>query len=429
MPFKNFVHRFLLSLLLLPAGLAWGQSGCAGVFHPSDLLTDLNWAMTGQSGAVPFPNWQNCLEPSYNSWSGQGQGSENLPVIAHAIGLWTGLAGGTDGVSWWAGFLTCQAGLGCFSGAPTYLAYMKGTELLSDVYDNYTTIAIASVSVWAQIHSRPLLLQYSQDYMRITWGLYVLSAGVGPSSHYIIQYPPPAGQDCQVKEITFLALAGMRSDPSFYCDDNRGRLLERALQDSNGAPEDSSQVTLANTLHSLWNPTLDPNDRNEYGLAASERSVLLGHELSPTPASLSLLASLVGNIRTSVNYHFLAWTVPAANGQTQVRATLMEGNLNCNTAATYGEMYTYSPSGGGFAQVLFPWTNGEWRSGITGMGIGELLPNATNPTSAQASNVPANFCGGVNAINPPSTVTMNLPTNGARLYHWVFSPNQAVIME
>jgi hypothetical protein len=221
----------------------------------------------------------------------------------------------------------------------------------------------------------------------------------------------------------------MRSDPSFYCDDNRGRLLERALEDSNGAPEDSSQVTLANTLHSLWNTGLDPNGRNEYGLAPSERSLLLSHEQSPTSASLSLLASLVGNVRTAVNYHFLAWSVPASNGQTQIRATVMAGNLNCNTAATYGEMYTYSPSGGGFAQVLFPWSNGEWRSGITGMGYGELLPNSTNPTSAQASNVPANFCGGVNNINPPTTVNMNLPTNGTRLYHWVFSPTQAVVME
>jgi hypothetical protein len=395
---------------------------------PCGLLSDLHWAMNNLAGPPPHPNWEARLDWTYNRW--RNGSSENWGPIAHTIALWKPVAGKTvtDSVNWWSTFFDCQMGGVCsVAGVPDvkHLKYFKGSELLSNTYDASVNTAVAAVNFWATTHNRPALADKARGYLRATWAAYTLAAGQGPASTFKDDYPSPAtAHPCQVNQLNqyfftgpYIAAAGMRSTTAHVCQDGRGPLLTRALQWAVTSKRESvEQAAVANYLQTNWpgNAYLE----NVYALTSGERSTLKNHTAAGNAAPT--LLSMLGNARTSVTYRFLGWNDPA---QGQVRATVMEKNLNSNTVAVYGVKYSFNSRE---AHILFPWNNAVFRNGVT-RGYGLLAPDVFNPTRFESSNIDPN-----DPLDPPGGNgyhgvrfgSFNVPTTG-RLYHVVMSPFQS----
>jgi hypothetical protein len=383
---------------------------------PCGLQEDIAWAIQGGAGAPPHPNWEARLDWTFNRW--RNGSSQNWGPLAHAVALWRPpVAGKTlaDNVQWWHTFFDCQnGGVPCVVPGVSdvgWLKFMKGTELLSHTYDAPVTTGVASVHYWAKKNNNQALADKARRYLRITFTLYALAAGQGPARSLVVHSPMPnPDPDCNLNDRgtfyfqgPFVAASGMRTNLGNVCTDDRAVLLSRALHLSfTSGREDDSQALLVNLLQSRWTTIANPTvQENVYALDPNTRTLAFDH--IQTGNNVDALKSVLAGVRTSVVYRFMAW----ATADGLVRATMMEQNLNSNTAPVYAEKYT----GGSMQQTEILVPNRTFKGGVP-LGFASLLPNEFTPNSIQATA-------------EGTTVSMSLPISGKK-FHLVLSPTQEV---
>lgn len=394
---------------------------------PCGLQEDLVWAMNGGVGSPPHPNWENRLDWRFNRWLDPNTKSQNWGPLAHAIAFWRLPPGKTvnDNVQWWNTFFNCQNDSSTCAlpggGDTKWLKYMKGIEILSVDYDAPVTTAVASVHYWAKKNNNQDLADKARRYLRITFAMYALAAGPSYGRTLVREegYVPDGTATKMTRTVTgpcnvalngniyfkgpFVAAASMRANPQLVCTDDRATLLSRALQLSYRSPrEDASEALLVNYLEDKWRTIADANvAENVYALDPASRALAYDH--IQTGNQVTALKAVLTGVRTSVVYHFLAWET--ADGQ--VRATIMEKNLNGLTEPVMAEKYTYGANGSiREVHILIP--NTTLRN--VPQGVGRLLPNALMPNWMEATS-------------EGLTVGMDVPVYGMK-YHLVLSPTQ-----
>lgn len=449
-------------------------SGDAGDMGPCEMSRNLTSAMAGnRSGALPYgrqsgtrtSNWYGRLDWDYNSW--RNYGSQNIPVLAHALALWRSPSeynqtSDAAAIAWWNKYLDCQTrDAPCAVPNPVTLQYWKGAELFSNTYDGETTSAIVATHAWAINELRGLapgtaryntvmgLANRVRRYLRLNWTIYALGVGKGPAKKKINRFNSNDEADqerCHNKyDGPFIPLAGMRSTPQHTCTDDRGPLYARALNWAHNGPKGSAwlkdTLARAETLH--VNKTVYQTE-NAYALDEPFRALLRRHiNGAPNPGedTTGMMLGFLQNIRTAAPYHFVGARVNGVAGQ-EARLTLMEENATGETAATFAIMYDFPQR---LARILFPWTNRAlnpqvcstsrtlypnkpWRSTVT-HGFAEFRPSPYQgtPTSVFASS--SNRDGATDCKNHengvPVTEQWSLPTNWSWQYHIVFDPSAA----
>lgn len=393
---------------------------------PCGLLSDLDWAMKRYVGNPPHPNWGAHLDWYHASWD---KGSENKPLIAHAITLWKPVQG-QDNIGWWRKFFDCQTGGNC-TNAKEKLKYLKGSELFSGIYDGSVVLAIAAVHQWADENGVSDLKVKAERYLRATWGAYTLAAGSSYATKIVVRngMTPEEVPNCQVGSAgpffdgPFLPTAGMRAYPGALCQDDRGplfnRAIERAVQNNKREPLEKKAV--ADYIQTRWGPT---RDMNVYGLYNTECGVdgVLWKHVTGSALAFSYILNAGNNmlkfsdgtgIRTISTYRFLGW-----GGTSPVRVTVMEDNRNYNTVPTYAVMYTSSSRE---AEALFPWS-AAYHNGVT-RGFARL-ETVMAPELIRASNIDPADGDVANGFHNTREVTLGLPLNPAGRYHVVLSPGE-----
>ena len=439
---------------------------------PCELSRNLLSAMKGNmTNPLPYgpgaqfhrpQNWMGQLDWNYNSW--RNNGSQNKPMLAHALALWRapaeyGKTNDTEAISWWNKYLDCQTrDVPCAVPDPGTLQYWKGAELFSNTYDGETTSAVIATLHWATVQLRTAIAgtprhstlmgiaNRTRRYLRLNWTLYALGAGRGPATKARNRFnysdgPNPfnnvSDQACHNNyNGPFITLAGMRSTPQHTCTDDRGPLLARALGWTHAGPKGTVHMqdllTQVETL--ARNQTAFPTE-NAYGLDASFRGILRRH-IDGLPNSgedtTTMIFNFLQNVRIGVRYHFVGARINGEAGQ-EARLTLMEDNLTAETAPTFGITYDYSQK---LARILFPWTNRTapagcfttyplkfWRAMET-LGWAEFRPLETAATSVFASSTNrGGFSHCKNQENgAPVEETFAIPSNWHWQYHIKFSP-------
>jgi hypothetical protein len=431
----------LLAVLASPplAGARWPRnaSGCdepaGGVpFLPCSLQKDLLAAMRGEATRW---RWQEHLDADFSpSWDSGNYGSNNLPVLAAAIALWSpSQAPGFDAVAWWTTFLDCQTGVAC--AVDSDLKYMRGHEILSPIYDAYVVGATAAVHYWAATRGQGSGLgPRAAKYLRMTAALYALAAGTGPAriARYD-RFEPVAGESpepaCALScgdasrlyrrfEATmgchadadgtlrfdgpFLAMAGARSQRHDPCDSDSDPLLVRAI-DWPGVTrtrESREQGELLDHLEAGWGKL--GRAENLYGNDPARR-MLLRHHVRGLPHDPGTLTAILRGARFVREYRFLVWP----GGE---RATMLLSNPEtCGhkgwcTAAMMGVKYTPATQE---AHLLYPWP-GQTRSCVTA-GATRLLPDAAAPVEMVARSIDPERGEAPGCEHGDTTVAMPLP--------------------
>ncbi|HKY05095.1 MAG TPA: hypothetical protein VJQ56_09400 [Blastocatellia bacterium] len=351
---------------------------------PGNLLVGVRKAVLG---LAPGVNWKADLDPYYRSWQTgctNCGGSQNLPLIAAVIGLFKEpyqvmqdprtLAPNTNRVThieWLYNLLATQSGSDLYplsqGKVPATLRYFKGTETFSNTYDAPVVSAILAVRYWAQLNGHGYLASAARQYLRATWAAYGLAAGSSHSDKYLIPGRTPvdyydpiscgtfSGGICY--DGPFLALAGARSTRGHmgYADDRMplfGRACEWAYTRSKEA---SHQKDLMAVLVQRWSAFT--TNETLYGLVKNDEPKKL-RDLALYGHNWSEIKEWLNGIRTSTTFRLLGWTV---NGS-QVRASMMEENMNWFTACVYAVAYYGSNKD---AYFLYPWRD-TGRSAGTG---------------------------------------------------------------
>lgn len=422
------MKRTLLFLAVLAFALAPATSSLAQT--PDDLMADLYKALQGQ----PHTSWGAYHDLDFSSW--RNGGSQNLPVIAAAIEL-VDSPTSTTWLNWWNSFLDCQTTpASCNVTDPRSLAYLKGKELLSSNYDWASTVSVVAVHHVATTNNNTALANKARLYLRKTWSLYALAAGRKSATDYlhdladdaqgIPTYPQNGGNGlywdyCQRNITTstywytgpFLPLAGGRSGPATFCQDNRGPLFVRAVSWAvypSGSyvnqRESPNQANVLNWLQSHW-PGNGFNE-NVYALDSASQDLIENHVKESTNAATTLLSVINnGGTRFFVQYHFIAY----AGGD---RVTLMEeSSYAIKPGNIYAAKFTESSRR---AHMVYPW-NAQLQNSYR-IGYGKLLPTETAPTSVEARNWKT---GETVSPHGDVTLTMALPS-GTMRYHVELGP-------
>jgi hypothetical protein len=441
------------------APLPLNFGGCAAVgLGPCEMTYTLHEAIVNTNDVFHYRtlgNWAGNLNWNFSNWVKTS--SENIPPLAHSIALWVedpriyGELNKTRAINWWKTFLDCQNGeSSCPATAPENLRHFKGVELFSAIYDATTTIAVIGVRQWAVRNNHQELAVKAGLYLRNTWILYALASGQNRATRMINRFNErqPESQWCQREnEPPFLPLAGMRSAYWDLCGgrnvagDQRSFLFGRAL---NVGPVNNIREALVHDLildeiESQPQGTLFPAE-SAYGLVDWHRS-LLRRIISPTNSQqlntdIDTVLGFIAPLRTKVRYHFLAISDAS---QSQIRITLMEGNLNPNTAPTMSVMYNSGTQSGRF---LYPYSNKQRTvkcinpDGTTfeldvkkphrqGIGISAYGKFLSNNTVIEVSNEAPGTTRGRNVCihedHERIVERMTVPS-GTTLYHILLSP-------
>ncbi len=294
-------------------------------------------------------DWEARLNFGFGSWGPNG-GSENLPVIAAAVALWTQPARPDgDYRTWWQTFLEAQTGTAIPS-VPDTLTYFKGRELMSITYDPSVVTSVVSAYAWT-FTSKPgagagSLRDGAARYLQATWVSYGLSAG---QAHVETGYINNKAKDPIIGlqrsgrgELKYrgpyVALASMRALSSHWGGDNRGVLLSRALGIDFNSPgvvsiEEDGQLGVFTALDRLKSTGKIPAGTDLFALTSTDRASfisLINDDSDPGP-----LLPLFGNVRAIVDLVFLGWP--------GIRATCLTENRNGFTAPTLGTAYYEEP--------------------------------------------------------------------------------------
>ncbi len=411
---------------------------------PGGLLADLDWAMKEYAGPAPHAKWEKRLDWNYSRWQ---ESSENWGILAHAIALWKDApwypndpnsrkATDAEKLNWWKTVLKCQLGATCTPTAPK-IRYFKGSEIFSSDYDASVTLAVAAVHYWAaRIKFDSELELLARSYLRATFGAYALAAGNSHAQQLKVDLSATeyAQGNCQTASGgvffagPFITMAGMRSPASALCQDDRGPLFNRAIERNLASDQNKREAIEKRLVGAYIQEKWGNQDVNVYGLNNAESGADLSdantsklwRHINGTLAHDYILSNMFqwtsGSttyyIRTIVPYHFLGW-----GATTPVRMTVMEDNLNANTAPTYAVKYDASTLTG---EALYPWVAQSHRHFIT-HGYGRMEPSAANPSTVRASNIDADDGDVVSAAHGERIVTMS--GTSSPQYHVILSPN------
>jgi F5/8 type C domain len=329
-----------------------------------------------------YTNYRGWLKWDFSDWVKDD--SKNLPLLAHAVTLWRPSAEWNptndprkNAARWWLDYLNCQVGdPACPATMPLKVKDFKSDEPLSNTYDADATNAVVSVYHWAAkrmvkdgdtSETTAQIAFKARRYLEITWGLYVLSAGDGPSRsmiNYGNRNLSPAKQGCDQGSGgywytgPYLALAGMRSAWGHLCEENRGPLLMRALSPEwpgnlpPGTPTDvkmaiknresGAQWLLLDTIQNKRNalaqlPAYQAfayKNENAYALTPELRDFLV--RLIVSGDGSEVIRAFVQGTKLNVEYHFLGWI---DSGGREVRMTVMRENTSSATIPTYAVIY------------------------------------------------------------------------------------------
>jgi hypothetical protein len=401
------------------------------------------------------------LDTDFCNWTDYH--SQNEPVLAAAIALiWAPhgtAANGTrvvdfngqlfDAVSWWYTFLECQVGDACPTQfqSSTYLPLrqLKGTEVLSNGYDMYPTIAAVAAFYWGTVNNDSRMTSDAGAYLQLTWILYSLGASAAPATHYGY-YTATSSSNATLLWNSgtcnsgytgpYMALAGARSIPFHSCESDRGALFAAAIgwSDKNQTQftnESMQQQNLRVELQNLWGPPASrPFGNTVYAITPSTGANLqgfLGRPGQPVQEgdgpTLSLFIRKLAGVAFSEELHFIGWHGALSSNQGGARLSTMGSSPNIgndNTSGLYANLYTPGSNGApNSATLLYPWLNAR-----TDLSHGSCSLNSnTNPTSATATNwsttatpVPdPSPVPGLPKTNPVITVTLGAPGSG---YMW-----------
>lgn len=307
-------------------------------------------------------NWRGRLDTwdsSENRWSfhcWDVNCSQNLPVLAAAVAvMYEPLQNGHDFRQWFHVFLEAQLGQTVTEQPiPAKLGFFKGSEMLSQVYDGWTTLAVMSVYYWSvkMAPTAPYAAEIkllADDYLRATFYLWGLSAGKSDVAVQYLNDVQSAGAN--TKEKYPVLAAGPRAGgarPDFLAN-SRSWYFVKAAKLSSDPWVKPSLRDLVEALESRWSGVYGLNATQEQYL----RDLVLQHQL---PGNLNAVLSGLKMIR---DFHFLIW-----NGY---RLTYLEGGTpNTNGGTMFAEAYYFHPfkpnSPGREVHYLFPFTGSGYGS-------------------------------------------------------------------
>ncbi|HEV2861713.1 MAG TPA: hypothetical protein VGX48_11945 [Pyrinomonadaceae bacterium] len=377
-------HLVAVAAVLLTAAAATpaAHADCGGQ-QPGQLLGELLVAVQTPTGAYKYTWWPKCLEPYFNPWrlpENGGGGSQNLPTIAAAVGLFrhpTALMRDREDTTtstvkytqWWFSFFESQ--LGDSPPVQPRLRFMRGTEAFSATYDGPVVASVVAVRYWAQKNKTSANAEVAaaanrieglaRRYLRATWAIYGMAAGSGPGRMFEVpgRIPTSSPSDPVPADTHYnpwmllrptldyrysghlIALAGARTNIAHWAGDSRPPLLDRAIQYTPGrTDENPPQRDLLDYLQPRW-PALA---ENLYALNSDDRTAL--NTLRDSGTNAAGFLPWLANVRTSTTFRILGWP--------GWRASLMETNTNWFSANTYGATYRASDQ---TLTILFPWTD------------------------------------------------------------------------
>lgn len=412
--------------LLMPAVFFAVSAASSGAYAcprtPSQLLKELKAAV---ENADPLnTGWRNCLSPDFKQWNDGPGGSQNLYVVAAAVGLYrhpndfmlypNGTISNITYLNWWMQFLATQTGAQPPPAGKGKLRYFRGTEPFSNIYDGPVVTTVVAVRYWAVARGgNPQLNAHARKYLRANWAINGLAAGTGPArvyslpgrltstthipdTHYNPNAPRRADGDYWYSG-HFLALPGARSNLGHWVGDDRLPLFDRAIQYVPRRTNESfDQKELLFLLERSWTQT----NENLYALTPDDRTSF--DALIRNGSGASNFLPWLSGIRTAKTFRIIGWP--------NFRAASMEGNPNGNTTCMYGVSYDGATQR---ATFLFPWGDDDGEPNHGGHPEGWCV--LRSPGSLEASNYP-----GLESFHPLKTVSMSLPQT-TPLFHIVLS--------
>lgn len=426
---RLFAYRYFFSLavllLLLAASATRTYADCP-THSPGELEGELQAALNNidkPSDGQLATFWRTCLEPGFLPWAGKG--SQNLPVVAAAVGLFrepnTFMRNSQiTYVDWWITYLSGQTGKTSQPNPPG-LRFFKGTELFSNIYDAPVVTAIISVRYWAFLkrndpridpNKDSKLIDLSLRYLRANWAIYGMAAGSGPAWTYYMDGVTPYDPNSPRRSTGgyaysghFMALGGTRSKLSHWATDDKAPLFNRAIEEwpVSQSNENPPQRDVLNLLKTKWNSLSARPLENLYGLNGNDRTNF--QTLYQDGSNVSYFMPWLTDIRTSTTYRILGWP--------GFRASLMEKNVNWINTCMYGISYRASDQ---LASFLFPWDN-KLKASAASYGRGWIEGNRMWATNDPA---PSNHL--------PQTVGFDLQP-GQPLFHLVLSENAQPYLE
>lgn len=413
-----------------------------------------------------YPRWRKCLDPHFGNWPPNG--SQNLPVVAAAIGLfrennarmWNMNSPLTRSsvtyTQWWIDFLGYQSGAKELPTAEAQtkrkLRHFKGSELFSNMYDGPVVTSVVAARYWAarKLTGPPTpsaeiaqaagsIRDYARKYLRANWYIYGLSAGNGPARQIampdpLFEYNPfaPLGKDGNPKyNGHFLAMAGSRSNDNHWIEGERPALFDRAIQfgrDAQGAEIDKFQIvsnearyqrSLLNYMNGQWGALSlgAGSGANLYGLTRADRDgfknlIKTGSFAFAGNSNYFSPGAWLANVHTFVTVRIVGWN---ENGK-QVRLSTIQGNPNGNNPAVYAVMYREA---GNKATFLYPFEDRKSAAAKHVSGNCTLYP-----TYVEAYQPEIKTDGG-QVLHPEHWARISdIPTAG-KLFHVVIAPHPA----
>lgn len=422
-----YLRRMLVTaavLLAAPAGAGAARADCPGQ-TPGNLEIELKAAITniGTNNGTVVAGWRGCADPYFRAWGAGGVGSENLPVVAAAIGLYrepNAFLKNNDGtnstvtyVQWWGQFLNPQTGTQEPPADRPKLRYFKGVEPFSNIYDGPVVTSVVSVRYWAWIKNNALLRDLSRKYLRANWAVYGFAAGKGPARTYQLDGRTPSATPAAHTQYNpnapirpdgdyyysghFLALPGARSNLGHWVGDDRFPLFDRAIQQPpRRTNENPPQKDVLNLLEGKWAVLAGPPAENLYALNSTERGAF--NTLLTNGTNANTFLPWLAGFRTFRTFRVIGWS--------NFRASSMDGNPNFNTTCMYGVSYDSATQQASF---LFPWQD---KNGARMVGWARLEPGRI-----VASNDPGDL------THPYKVVSFPIPTTSS-LFHIVLSPTE-----
>lgn len=284
------------------------------------------------------------LSPGFTAWNG---GSENKPVAAAAIALFEGpTVNGTDYRTWWNTFFDRQASSPSSTGSGN-VDHFKGSEMFSNVYDDFTTVSVMAAHYWGWANNHAQVRDKAKTYLRRTFYAWALGTRPEPVARIF------DAEDTQNPLFTVnpgltcptLLLASPRSKRTYDYGGNRW-VLDRVLGygTSCSGAADVSLRDLYTVLRQRYSGVSGLS-----GLEVTALKNLIGSTTLPSD-----LDAVLGGLRMRGDYHWMLWD----DGR---RATFFEGsqlNNNINVSGGKGTVFAavYEPSD---LTVLFNLTTGS----------------------------------------------------------------------
>lgn len=162
-----------------------------------------------------------------------GQGSDNWPLMAAAVWLWSSSARvieGFDARGWWRQFFRWQ--LGIDKDAPGDIIYFCMSEIWSNTYDGMNVGSVLAVRLWAIRNNDAELLDLTGRWLTVWCASLALASG--PPPRKILSHTP--GKVSEIKlpkqgiNLPSLVQIGGRSTPLHYIDDPRTMLFAEMIR-------------------------------------------------------------------------------------------------------------------------------------------------------------------------------------------------------